>query len=199
MDDATILEFTEGRKPISELPEGVRAIPLSQGKVALVDAADYSDASRFKWSAHAGDDMWKARRRTVSGEPGSHVYLHRWLMGASPSEQIDHVNHNGLDNRRSKNLRLADNSTNHQNRRKHRGASSRFKGVHLHPTGKWMVQIHDGERSCGHGHKQRYLGLFDSEEEAARRYDEAARAAFGAFACVNFPKPGEQSAARGGK
>jgi hypothetical protein len=97
-------------------------------------------------------------------------------MNAPTGIEVDHRNHNGLDNRRS-NLRLA---TGHQNQgnRRPQGGSPRFKGVYLSRS-KWVAQIRFGG-------SKRYLGRFTVEEDAARAYDAAARLIFGEFACTNF-------------
>jgi hypothetical protein len=76
-----------------------------------------------------------------------------------------------------------------QNKRKtRRFATSRYKGVSLHPhTKRWVAKI------CVSGTDRR-LGAFDDERDAAEAYDAAAREHFGEFACVNFPRPGESPA-----
>jgi hypothetical protein len=92
----------------------------------------------------------------------------------------DHINRNGLDNRRS-NLRIANKQQNCWNSRD-RGGVSRFKGVHWKVAeGKWAAAIsHDGIR--------KHLGYFVSEREAAEAYDDAAITFQGEFAFLNFPE-----------
>lgn len=112
-------------------------------------------------------------------------YLHRVIMDAPPGVEVDHINGDGLDNRRC-NLRLCTRAENGRNL-KPRGGSSKYKGVDWHKRArKWRVLIMvEGKRI--------YLGLFDNEVEAARAYDRAARDLHGEFARLNFPGPGEQS------
>lgn len=107
------------------------------------------------------------------------VYLHRIIAGATTGEMVDHRDGNGLNNCRE-NLRIVTNSQNCQNRHNPWG-SSRFKGVYWRADkSRWIVTIaKDGKRVN--------LGSFTSEEEAARRYDTAAREIFGEFASTNFP------------
>ncbi|HWU32995.1 MAG TPA: AP2 domain-containing protein [Marmoricola sp.] len=106
---------------------------------------------------------------------GKALRMHALIMG---SPGVDHVNHNGLDNRRF-NLRIATAGLNGANRRPTLGASSAYKGVSRYARlSRWQARI----RVDGH---LRYLGLFDSEEDAALAYNEAAIEAWGEFASVN--------------
>lgn len=103
-------------------------------------------------------------------------------MDASRNNEIcDHINHNGLDNRKA-NLRLATHRQNLCNRRNTAlKAASRYRGVSLHKnTKRWTARI----KVYG---KTKYLGLFDDEIDAAKAYDAAARRFHGVFASLNFP------------
>ncbi|MGD0077591.1 MAG: HNH endonuclease [Sedimentisphaerales bacterium] len=103
-------------------------------------------------------------------------------VGAPPEGLlIDHRNHNGLDNRLT-NLRPATPAQNIQNARKQKPKStSKYKGVDfVKPTGKYRARIAvDGHRL--------FLGSFNSEIDAAKAYDLAAKQYFEGFACLNFP------------
>lgn len=112
--------------------------------------------------------------------------MHKMIL---PGVEVDHIDGNPLNNRRS-NLRPATRTQNQRNRRKQRKpVTSRYKGVCLNrKTGKWIAYINPG------GGKTIYLGSHRVEEDAARAYDEAARRHHGAFARLNFPEDGEQSA-----
>jgi hypothetical protein len=96
--------------------------------------------------------------------------------------ETDHINHNGLDNRKT-NLRICTTSQNAQNRPKDTRNISGYKGV-----GRCM------SRGCNYewraeikiNGKKIHLGLFHSPEKAALAYDKAARNLFGEFALTNF-------------
>ena len=150
-------------------------IPLTKGKVALVDATDLPLLSGNKWCAIVIDGNTYAY--------SARSYMHRLIMGAEDGQKVDHRNGDGLDNRRG-NLRLATKAQNSMNSRPQQGR--RYKGVSWHKKGqKWRASIMlDG--------KAIHLGLFVSEEEAARAYDSMAAEMFGDFARLNFPETAQQ-------
>ena len=163
---------------------------VAAGRVALVDDEDYALVARYRWNAaeyktSAGVISTYAvtGMRREDGTRGN-VLMHNLIMGILG---VDHFNHNGLDNQRE-NLRAATDTENQGNKRHKLSGSSQYKGVSWSKQKKrWVAQIRrDG--------KVRSLGLFDFEVDAARAYDAAARPLFGAFACLNFPGPGESAA-----
>ena len=103
-----------------------RRIPLTQGKYAIVDPEDYEELAKYKWFAKRCDRRFYAVR---SGK-NKNVNMHQVIMGTEEGKVIDHINSNGLDNRKA-NVRFATAQQNCWNQRKQRGnSSSKYKGVH---------------------------------------------------------------------
>jgi hypothetical protein len=142
----------------------------------LVDDEDYPILSRYTWRKDP-------KGYAVTGFMGTTIRLHRFILNPPKDVQIDHVNCEKLDNRKS-NLRKATNTENQRNVKKKtsvngRKMSSKYKGVNLRKcTGKFIARISvNGERL--------FLGNFLTEEEAAHAYNEAAYIHFGEFARLN--------------
>ena len=164
------------RKPPSPQSDGIRFIPLTKGKFAIVDVEDYDWLSKYKWHAVKCDSRFYAyrskNRRSVS--------MHREIMRAPKGMVVDHIDGNSSNNRRT-NLRVCTVSQNHQNRRRTYG-SSKYKGTWWDKRRKkWVAGI-------TFKGKYIYLGFFDSEIEAAKAYDKKAAELFGEFAYLNFPE-----------
>lgn len=151
-------------------------LQLPSGHVVLFDDADAELVLQYNWYVHHDGPRDYARE---SGKV--RIFMHSLLLDVQAPCFPDHVNGNGLDNRRC-NLRPATKAENSRNRPAQRGSSSRFKGVawHKHKR-KWQSRIQiEG--------KLIHLGCFAVEEDAARTYDTAAGKYFGEFARLNFPK-----------
>ena len=149
-----------------------KQISLSQGKFATVDDVDYDWLTRTQWAY----DPKGYAYRTIKGVI---IYMHRAVLNASGPVVVDHINGDRLDNRRE-NLRIATKAQNNYNQRpQKRPKSSQYKGVSLNKTvNRWQAHIKKGD-------ERRYLGLYDSEQDAARAYNAAARHYFGEYAFVN--------------
>jgi hypothetical protein len=133
--------------------------------VCLVDEADLLLISRYHWNIVNG--YMKAGR----------TLIHRLILGITdPNQQVDHIDHNKLNNQRS-NLRICTRSENQHNRVKQK-STSRFKGVTRY-AGKWFAQIR-------HNNVYLYLGLFNSEVTAAKAYDRASRKLHKQYGLTNF-------------
>jgi hypothetical protein len=156
-------------------------IPLTQGKIALISDHQLDRVIQHTWFT----DQVGGRYYAATFIGYDKVRLHRFLLNLKPDDpDVDHKNGNTLDCQ-DENLRLATRSQNMANQPKQAGRlSSKYKGVTWEKrTGKWVAQI------CVN-YKNRKLGRFLVEEDAARAYDEAAWSAWGEFAVLNFPREG---------
>jgi hypothetical protein len=137
----------------------------------LIDQEDSDRIAKYQW--YFDGRYW---RRTLDG-----MLMHEFLMGKAPAGMIwDHVDRNKGNNKRS-NLRPCTPSQSNMNKDKWRGEyTSRYKGVYRHTkTRKWVAQIKVDRKLI-------YLGIFASEEDAARAYDKATEIYFGEFAVRNL-------------
>jgi hypothetical protein len=143
----------------------MKRIPLTQGMVALVDDADYEFLNQWRWYAHhARRTFYAARTRRPSDGPGpSTIYMHRVILGPPDGMDTDHVDGNGLDNRRQ-NLQSATRAMNSANRPRRNNNRK-----HDIPLGVWKV----GRRfraSIGIDGHNTHLGTFDTPKEAHAAY-----------------------------
>lgn len=162
-----------------------RFIPLTKGQQALVDEADYHVLvqigrwcySNSGYAVHYFKDE-QGKRKTL--------YMHRMVYYLSLGNQhvptgmqVDHCNHNHIDNRRA-NLRLATCSQNQAHKGRPNNNTSQYKGVSF-KNGKWEVRIRFGGQRI-------HLGRFDDPVEAALMYDAVSKLLNKEFAGCNFPK-----------
>lgn len=163
----------------------VKKIDISTPKYpdtyALVDDDDYERIISFgKWRAMRGKTTLYAVRWVLVGRHKKIHMMHRAVMGLNPERfpSVDHINHNGLDNRKS-NLRVCTNSENGRNKSAQGNNASGYKGVSWKGRDKrWRATI----RAMG---KHIHLGTFDTPEAAADAYDKAALKYHGEFARTN--------------
>jgi hypothetical protein len=157
-----------------------RRIWLGDGQFAILDQKDYERLSKFKWYIKGSfGKFYAAINYKYDSKQTKTVSMHREIMSAPAGLLVDHKNRDGLDNRRA-NLRLATYSQNNCNKLKRENTSSQFAGVCFNKRGKrWGASI-------GNKGKRLFLGYFDSQIEAAKAYDEAAKKYHGEFARLNF-------------
>lgn len=151
----------------------------SNGKVALVDDADFDWLSQFNWSysgkGYAITNIW-------DGKNGRTVLMHRLILNTPEGMETDHKNNNGLDNQRE-NLRIVTSGQNKMNMRKRnykKGSSSKYKGVCFNNRAikrKWRCNVGFVE-----------LGSFATEIEAAKAYDTKVIEMYGEIAVTNFSR-----------
>ena len=119
---------------------------INQGKVVLVDDWNYDWLNQYKWFARKTGNNWYAVRNKVvrshsearkMGTSTRHtcIYMHRFIMNAPGGMDIDHINHNTLNNQKD-NLRICSPSQNRMNQLPRRCAFSKYKGVGWHKQKK---------------------------------------------------------------
>ena len=143
----------------------MKTIKLSKGKETIVDDKDYEYLSQFKWYCsfygYAVRMIYKNKKNRYI------VWMHREILSASEGKQVDHINGDTLDNRRT-NLRLASVKENNRNMKIPRHNTSGYKGVSFDKKkGKYRASIYVDN-------KQKFLGYFDDPKQASFAYDAAA-------------------------
>ena len=162
------------------LDEGAKLLPLSKDKFALVDAEDFDRLNKFKWHVSKSSRTFYASRNKSRKTCRKEMYMHRLIINVTPGMFVDHIDHNGLNNRRS-NLRLCTPQQNARNHRPQLRRSSKYKGVSWRKDGKVFRAL------IWYNKKSVHLGYFKSEIDAAKAYDKKAKELFGEFAYLNFP------------
>ena len=151
-----------------------------------LDKEDYEKIKDFVW--YIGDDGYVVTHNPNKRLDGEHnlIRMHRFVLNINDDNvKVDHKNRKRNDNCKN-NLRIATPQQNMMNCGKQTDSIySKYKGVCFHKKAKkWVSYIRiDGKRV--------HLGIFNSEIEAAKAYEEAAKKHFGEFACV---EPGEEGA-----
>lgn len=157
--------------------DNYQTIELFSGEVAKVDTEDYDKVNQYKWYADR-------RKHTIYAKANAgnktKISMHRLILCANNGQEIDHKNHDGLDNRKS-NLRSCTHKQNCMNSSKmNRMTSSKYKGVDKQGK-KWRAQ----SRVSG---RIRQIGYYDTEEEAANAYDNEVIKYGDENAFINFPE-----------
>ena len=153
-------------------------IPLTKGKIALIDDEDYEKVNKHRWHYFIKDNRTTGYAYTNITINGKHfcMGMHRFILNLSDCLHIDHVNSNGLDNRKE-NLRVCSRSQNRANSILNKNNSSGFRGVYI-SLGKWVASIRVNNKSI-------YLGTYQDKINAAIAYNNAAMKHFREFAKIN--------------
>ena len=168
----------------------MKEISLTQGQYALVDNEDYERINQMgKWCVNynIGTKSFyavKAVRDFTKKSKQSLIRMHRVIMDCPSDKEIDHINHDTLDNTKV-NLRICNHSQNVMNKKPKHNSSSKFKGVHLEKQyykdktyTYWFSQIRINGKTI-------HLGRFKNEIDGAKAYDKKAIELFGRFALTN--------------
>jgi hypothetical protein len=165
-----------------------RRVLLTRNQYAIVDPADFYVVSKYKWHARKSTQTYYATSTQYENGNRINLHMHRLVMQYKLSPErctlhadllVDHINGDGLDNRRA-NLRLATSAQNNYNRRITSRRTSKYKGVDYRPSKRaYRARITVDKKKI-------FLGHFTDEISAARAYDAAARKYHKDFACLNF-------------
>lgn len=156
-----------------------KEIQLTQGKVAIVDDADFEELNKLKWFADKQGDNYYAVRKSLRIN-GKYINqkMHRIIIGEKLGVHTDHINNNTLDNRRC-NLRICTHQQNMWNKPKSKANNSGYKGVfYLKSSKMYRATITINGKTI-------YLGTFYYIKQAAIAYNLAAKKYYGEFANVN--------------
>lgn len=141
----------------------------------------YYDPETGKFYREAGCQSSSGYRQIWFQDRQQMEHRVAWFLhyGEWPKGYVDHINGDKSDNRIS-NLREATASENLCNRGRQRNNTSGHKGVSWHRQNrKWKATISVSGRN-------RYLGSFDTKEEAAQAYNRAALHFHGKFAMLDL-------------
>ena len=153
----------------------MKHIKLTQGKVAIVDDVDFERLNAFKWYALKDYNTFYAMRGSRINGRYARRRMHRDILNTPVGLETDHINRNGLDNRRE-NLRICNGAENRRNTIKRKDNTSGFKGVAWdRANSKWQARIKVNSR-------QLFLGRFTTKELACKAYVDACNYYHGEFA-----------------
>jgi hypothetical protein len=157
-----------------------RKIKLTQGRIAIVDDADFAFLNQWSWQvSKKGYAVRSVHLGKIAGRyKKTAAIMHRILTAAPHYLQVDHINGNKVDNRKA-NLRLCTNGQNKQNGAGYKNSTSKYRGVSWHSgMRQWYAQIQKDKRKYT-------IGWFENEVDAAKAYNRRASKLFGEFARLN--------------
>lgn len=145
------------------------------GKFAMVDNEDFENFSKIRWGLSPKGYVLRQKSKNYS-----RIILHRQILNLKDFKEehteVDHINGDKLDNRKS-NLRTCTHQQNLMNRRKKKTNRSGYKGVSFNDN-RWVASIMLNRKNI-------VIGRFIDKLEAAKAYDKKAVELFGEFAYLN--------------
>lgn len=170
-------------QPSRNIP-GAYELVLPSGEITVFDEQDVPLIECRRWFAES-NRMTRYVVSRLHHQP--RTQMHRLIMQPPPDMVVDHIDGDGLNNRRE-NLRICTPAQNRQNLIRAKFNPHGYRGV------TWCKARNRFVAQIRHNNRIIYLGMFRAVEDAAMAYDEAARRIRGPFARVNFPREGEQQA-----
>lgn len=175
----------EERERLSYVEGDVGYIALTRGLFAKVDRDDFEPLMKHLWCANRnpqGTWCYAVRAVRLDGKRDYALGMHNAIMKPSKGQLVDHINGNGLDNRRC-NLRVCSPMQNAWNRR----GKSPSRGFFFDKKRKrYRASIMVAGKSYS-------LGSYKCPEDAALAYNKKAIELHGAFASLNVIPRGESA------
>jgi len=152
---------------MSDATQNYVRIPLTQGKFAIIDVEDFPEIGKYKWHLNSNR---AARNLPRIGPKPWRMYMHHQILALNGHQTVDHIDGNPLNNTKA-NLRLASYTENQRNVGLMKTNSSGFKGVSkMAKSNKWRARL-----------DTKFLGAFDTPEEAFEAYRSEAMKIHGEF------------------
>ena len=172
----------------------MKLIPLSQGFFAKVDDEDYDILMKYKWCIKRISNCYYAKTSVYTKGKQKFYSMHRIIMKLNnPKIFVDHKDNDGLNNQKS-NLRICTSGENMRNKRPKRNGSSKYLGVcwavlkckKKIADGSIKIYMYSAWMACIRiNNKQKNIGYFKTEENAAIAYNILAEKHHGEFANYN--------------
>ena len=160
----------------------IELVNLTKGRFAIIDIEDSERVNQYKWSVNDKQKNHYAIATKVINKERHTKRMHRVVMGVTdPNVIVDHINHNGLDNRKS-NLRICTFSQNMKNTTPRVGGNSKYLGVSFKKQRTFKMYV--AQIQCDK--KKYHIGYYETEKEAALAYNKRALELFGEFANLNI-------------
>jgi hypothetical protein len=154
----------------------MKLIPVGNNYFTKVSDSEYPRLSKFVWRLNKDGDYLVVVRKFYINKKRTNWIMSRFILSAPTGKYVDHINGDTLDNQ-NENLRLCSQTENQRNRKINSNNKSGYKGVKASGK-KWVAII-----NCNKKHK--YLGTFETREDAAKAYNEYAKNLYGEFARLN--------------